>query len=71
MTLLAVGGDDGIAPADIDGRLARYRAALARPPADHAVPRDDLRIRRAPVATSIDNSRAVPGWLGGTCPGLA
>ncbi len=47
MTLLAVGGADGIAPDDVDAQLARYRSALARPPADHAVPRDELRIRRA------------------------
>ena len=47
MTLLAVGGADGIETGDIDAQLARYRSALARLPADHAVPRDELRIRRA------------------------
>ena len=36
---------DGIAPADVDERLARYRAALARPASDRAVPRDELRVR--------------------------
>ena len=45
ITLLAVGGRDGAAPADIDAALARYRAALARPATDRAVPRDELRIR--------------------------
>jgi len=47
ITLLAVGGRDGIDPGDIDARLARYRSALERPAAQRAVPRDDLRIRRA------------------------
>ena len=46
ITLLAVGGPDGIATGDIDSRLARYRSALDRPVADRAVPRDELRVRR-------------------------
>ncbi len=36
----------------IDDALARYRAALARPSTDHAVPRDELRVRA--VAASVD-----------------
>ncbi|MGZ8438312.1 MAG: glutamate synthase central domain-containing protein, partial [Candidatus Limnocylindrales bacterium] len=47
MTLLAVGGADGIETGDIDAQLARYRSALARSPADHAVPRAEQRHRRA------------------------
>ena len=54
ITLLAVGGADGIAPADIDDRLARYRTALARPATDRAVPRDEMRIRPAATATPLD-----------------
>ena len=54
ITLLAVGGRDGVALAEIDDRLARYRAALARPGIDRAVPRDDLRIRPAQMATALD-----------------
>jgi glutamate synthase domain-containing protein 2/glutamate synthase domain-containing protein 1/glutamate synthase domain-containing protein 3 len=53
MTLLAVGGVDGIETGDIDAQLARYRAALARPTADHAVPRDELRLRHPRVPTPL------------------
>jgi glutamate synthase domain-containing protein 2/glutamate synthase domain-containing protein 3 len=45
MTLLAVGGPDGIVAGDLDARLARYRAALARPAAGRAMPRDELQVR--------------------------
>ncbi len=41
-------------PADIDERLARYRAALERPATDRAVPRDELRIRHAATPTPLD-----------------
>jgi glutamate synthase domain-containing protein 2/glutamate synthase domain-containing protein 3 len=54
ITLLAVGGPDGVAVTDIDGRLARYRAAIDRPATDRAVPRDDLRIRRTSAPLAID-----------------
>jgi glutamate synthase domain-containing protein 2/glutamate synthase domain-containing protein 3 len=37
-----------------DTALARYRSALARPPAGSAVPRDELRIRRASAAVAVD-----------------
>jgi glutamate synthase domain-containing protein 2/glutamate synthase domain-containing protein 1/glutamate synthase domain-containing protein 3 len=53
MTLLAVGGPDGVAVGDIDVQLARYRTALARPPVDHAVPRDELRIRHLRTAVPL------------------
>ena len=53
ITMLAVGGPDGIAVGDVDSQLARYRAAVDRPTADRAVPRDDLRIRRARAATPL------------------
>ena len=61
ITLLAVGGADGIETGDIDAQLARYRAALARPPAEHAVPRDELRVRhvRTPAAAGRGRGRAV------------
>jgi glutamate synthase domain-containing protein 2/glutamate synthase domain-containing protein 3 len=45
--VLAAAGDKG-APIDIDGALARYRTALARPLAGRSVPRDELRVRPAP-----------------------
>ena len=54
ITLLAVGGKDGVATADIDERLTRYRAALTRPAADRAVPRDELRIRHAATPLPLD-----------------
>ncbi len=38
---------------DVDAALARYREALARGPADRAVPRDELRVRRALVPTDL------------------
>jgi glutamate synthase domain-containing protein 2/glutamate synthase domain-containing protein 1/glutamate synthase domain-containing protein 3 len=53
ITLLALGGRDGAAVDDIDERLGRYRAALARPSTDRAVPRDELRVRKARVATAL------------------
>jgi len=53
ITLLAVGGSDGIAASDIDSQLARYRSALDRPAAERAVPRDDLRVRRAQTAMPL------------------
>jgi glutamate synthase domain-containing protein 2/glutamate synthase domain-containing protein 1/glutamate synthase domain-containing protein 3 len=62
ITLLAVGGADGIAPGDIDGQLARYRAALDRPAAEAAVPRDELRIRRVrtPVPLAeVEDARSI------------
>ena len=61
ITLLAVGGRDGVAPAEIDDRLARYRAALARSTTDRAVPRDELRIRLAtatPLA-DVEDARSI------------
>ena len=62
ITLLAVGGDDGIAASDLDARLARYRTALARPLADRAVPRDELRVRHAatPLPLSeVEDARSI------------
>ncbi|MEO8570478.1 MAG: glutamate synthase-related protein, partial [Chloroflexota bacterium] len=62
ITLLAVAGRDGTAPADIDAALARYRAALARPTSDRAVPRDELRVRAARVATrlaEVEDARSI------------
>ncbi len=38
---------------DVDAALARYREALARGPADRAVPRDELRVRRALAPTDL------------------
>ncbi len=55
ITLLAVGGPDGVAPEAIDERLARYRAALARPASDRAVPRDELRLRRAATPVPLED----------------
>ena len=54
ITLLAVGGPDGVAPADIDTQLAKYRATVDRPATDRHVPRDDLRIRRATNPVPLD-----------------
>jgi glutamate synthase domain-containing protein 2/glutamate synthase domain-containing protein 3 len=62
ITLLAVGGRDGTPTADIDTALARYRDALARPASDRAVPRDELRVRIAPVATplaDVEDARSI------------
>jgi glutamate synthase (ferredoxin) len=62
ITLLAVGGADGISAGDIDERLSRYRRALARPPADRAVPRDEIRIRRTRSATplaEVEDARSI------------
>ncbi len=58
--VLAAPPDGG--PVDIDGALARYRAALARPAADRAVPRDELRVRAAatpiPLA-DVEDARSI------------
>ena len=43
-------GDPGV---DVDAALARYRDALARGPADRAVPRDELRVRRPSRPTAL------------------
>jgi glutamate synthase domain-containing protein 2/glutamate synthase domain-containing protein 1/glutamate synthase domain-containing protein 3 len=62
ITLLAAGGPQGIAIDDLDGQLARYRAALARPAAEHAVPRDELRVRHArmPVPLAeVEDARSI------------
>jgi glutamate synthase domain-containing protein 2/glutamate synthase domain-containing protein 3 len=62
ITMLAVGGPDGIATGDIDSRLARYRAALDRPVVERAVPRDDLRVRRSrtPLPLSeVEDARSI------------
>ena len=69
ITLLSVGGVAGgpgvagtngsVAPT-VDEALARYRAALARPAADRAVPRDELRIRAASVADAARRGRGRP-----------
>jgi glutamate synthase domain-containing protein 2 len=62
ITLLAVGGPDGIDMSDIDGRLARYRGALDRPATDRLVPRDELRIRPAATATplaEVEDARSI------------
>ncbi len=62
ITLLAVGGSDGVATGDIDSQLARYRAALDRPAADRAVPRDELRLRRAKAAlplSEVEEARSI------------
>ena len=50
-TVITALANDGTAD-DVDAALARYREALARGPADRAVPRDELRVRRA--ATPAD-----------------
>ncbi len=56
LQLLAGRPADGAAaqPADLDATLARYRTALARPPAARAVPRDELVVRRARVPVPLD-----------------
>jgi glutamate synthase domain-containing protein 2/glutamate synthase domain-containing protein 1/glutamate synthase domain-containing protein 3 len=62
ITLLAVGGADGIAPGDVDAQLARYRAAVDRPSTERSVPRDDLRVRRAasPLPLSeVEDARSI------------
>ncbi|MEA2630004.1 MAG: hypothetical protein QOE66_223, partial [Chloroflexota bacterium] len=62
ITLLAVGGRDGVAVGEVDERLARYRVALARPSTDRAVPRDELRVRTARVATplaEVEDARSI------------
>ena len=48
------------APVAIDDALARYRAALARPVADHAVPRDELRVRSAAVGVALGEVEDAP-----------
>jgi glutamate synthase domain-containing protein 2/glutamate synthase domain-containing protein 3 len=45
--ITALASDATRATGELDAALARYRAALARPAPDRAVPRDELRIRRA------------------------
>ncbi len=55
------GHERPVAPT-VDEALARYRAALARPAADRAVPRDELRIRAASVATplaEVEDARSI------------
>ena len=71
ITLLSVGGvagGPGVAGANgtvaptVDEALARYRAALARPAGERAVPRDELRIRAASVATplaEVEDARSI------------
>ena len=52
---------DGPTP-DIDAALERYRGALARPASEHAVPRDELRVRRAanPVPLAeVEDARSI------------
>ena len=69
ITLLSVGGvaggpgvagSDGSVAPTVDEALARYRAALARPATDRAVPRDELRIRAAAVADAARRGRGRP-----------
>jgi glutamate synthase domain-containing protein 2/glutamate synthase domain-containing protein 1/glutamate synthase domain-containing protein 3 len=55
ITLLAVGGPDGVAPADIDSQLARYRSVVDRSSTDRAVPRDELRVRHARQPLALDD----------------
>ena len=45
---------------DIDAALARYRAALARPPTDRSVPRDELRVRARRDARPARRGRGRP-----------
>ncbi len=45
---------DGDGADDIDAQLTRYREALARDAADHAVPRDELRVRPAATPVPLD-----------------
>ena len=62
ITVLAAGGRDGLSPADTDQQLSRYRAALARPAADRAVPRDELRVRPATSPTplaEVEDARSI------------
>ena len=59
--VLAAAGDKG-APIDIDGALARYRTALARPATERSVPRDELRTRPAAVPTplaEVEDARSI------------
>ena len=51
--------NDGTAD-DVDAALARYREALARGPADRAVPRDELRVRRAARARPTSSTSRTP-----------
>ena len=54
---------DGIdLAAGLDAALERYRAALARPAAEPAVPRDELRVRRSRVPkplADVEDARAI------------
>ena len=52
--------DAAATAATIDAALARYRTALARPVADRAVPRDELRIRHRRVAAPLDQVEDAP-----------
>jgi glutamate synthase domain-containing protein 2/glutamate synthase domain-containing protein 3 len=54
ITLLAVGGPDGVPIEDVDTQLARYRGAVDRSSTDRSVPRDDLRVRRAAEPVALD-----------------
>ncbi len=51
--VLAAAPGGGASPG-IDGALARYRAALARPATERAVPRDELRVRPARIPVPLD-----------------
>ena len=53
-------GAAGDSSVGIDEALARYRTALARPTADHAVPRDELRVRPVAVATDLVDVEDAP-----------
>ena len=62
ITLLAVGGPGGVPVGDVDAHLARYRSVVDRSTADRAVPRDELRIRRArqPLALAdVEDARSI------------
>ncbi|HSK53587.1 MAG TPA: glutamate synthase-related protein, partial [Clostridia bacterium] len=49
----AIANSDSAEP--IDDQLARYRSALGRGPGDHAVPRDELRVRRSTAPIALDD----------------
>ena len=57
-----VTGADGATAPTIDEALTRYRTALSRPAGARAVPRDELRIRAASVATplvEVEDARSI------------
>jgi glutamate synthase (ferredoxin) len=61
--ILATGEGEAVS-SDLDGALARYRAGLARTAADPALPRDELRIRKAGapvVLAEIEDAPAIVG----------